>query len=76
MIRILSVPLPPAIEITRQAKLRPPTDIAAQMGIEPGLLEPYGSDVAKISLDAVESLADRPPGALCRGDGRHSHAAR
>ena len=36
------------------------TDIAAQMGIEPGLLEPYGSEVAKISLDAVESLADRP----------------
>ena len=36
------------------------TDIAAQMGIEPGLLEPYGIDVAKISLDAVESLADRP----------------
>jgi len=36
------------------------TAIAAQMGIEPGLLEPYGSDVAKISLDAVESLADRP----------------
>src|SRR6202451_2660341 len=36
------------------------TDIAAQMGIEPRLLEPYGSDVAKISLDAVEALADRP----------------
>jgi formate--tetrahydrofolate ligase len=54
------VPLPPAIEIARQAKLRPMADIAAQMGIEPGLLEPYGSDVAKISLDAVEALADRP----------------
>jgi formate--tetrahydrofolate ligase len=35
-------------------------DIAAQMGIEPGLLEPYGNAVAKISLDAVEALADRP----------------
>ncbi len=35
-------------------------DIAAQMGIEPGLLEPYGTNVAKISLDAVEALADRP----------------
>jgi formate--tetrahydrofolate ligase len=52
--------LPPAIEIARQAKLRPMTEIAAQMGIEPDLLEPYGSDVAKISLDAVEALADRP----------------
>ena len=36
------------------------TDIAAQMGIEPGLLEPYGSAVAKISLDAIEAMADRP----------------
>ncbi len=35
-------------------------EIATQMGIDPGLLEPYGNDVAKISLDAVEALADRP----------------
>jgi formate--tetrahydrofolate ligase len=35
-------------------------DIAAQMGIDPGLLEPYGTEVAKVSLDAVEALADRP----------------
>ena len=54
------MPLPPAIEIARQAKLSPMSDVAAQMGIEPGLLEPYGGDVAKISLDAVEALADRP----------------
>jgi formate--tetrahydrofolate ligase len=36
------------------------SDIAAQMGIEPGLLEPYGTGVAKVSLEAVEALADRP----------------
>src|ERR1700733_978470 len=54
------MPLPLAIEIARQAALRPMADIAAQMGIDPGLLEPYGSDVAKISLDAVDALADRP----------------
>jgi formate--tetrahydrofolate ligase len=54
------VPLPPAIEIARQATLLPMDDIAAQMGIPPGLLEPYGTNVAKISLDAVEALADRP----------------
>ena len=36
------------------------SDIAAQMGIGPGLLEPYGANVAKVSLDAVEALADRP----------------
>ncbi len=54
------MPLPPAIEIARQASLRPITDIAAQMGLAPELLEPYGASVAKVSLDAVEALADRP----------------
>jgi formate--tetrahydrofolate ligase len=54
------VPLPPAIEIARRANLRPIADIAAQMGIGPELLEPYGTSVAKVSLDAVEALGDRP----------------
>jgi formate--tetrahydrofolate ligase len=54
------VALPPAIEIARQAKMRPIDEIAGQMGIPPGLLEHYGSNVAKINLDAVESLAGRP----------------
>jgi formate--tetrahydrofolate ligase len=54
------VALPPAIEIARQAKLRPIDEIAGQMGIPPGLLEHYGANVAKINLDAVEALADRP----------------
>jgi len=54
------VALPPAIEIARHAKLRPIDEIAGQMGIPSGLLEHYGPNVAKINLDAVESLADRP----------------
>ena len=54
------MPLPPAIEIARRATLRPIADIAAQMGIGPELLEPYGTGVAKVSLDAVAALADRP----------------
>jgi formate--tetrahydrofolate ligase len=54
------VTLPPAIEIARHAKLRPIDEIAGQMGIPSGLLEHYGPNVAKINLDAVESLADRP----------------
>jgi formate--tetrahydrofolate ligase len=54
------VPLPPAIEIARRATLRPIADIAAQMGIGPELLEPYGTSVAKVSLQAVAALADRP----------------
>lgn len=52
--------LPPAIEIARQAKLRPIDEIAGQMGIPSALLEHYGANVAKINLDAVEALADRP----------------
>ncbi|HWF16191.1 MAG TPA: formate--tetrahydrofolate ligase [Acidimicrobiales bacterium] len=54
------MPLPPAIEIARHATLYPITDIAAQMGLGRELLEPYGSHVAKVSLDAVGALARRP----------------
>src|SRR6266576_2643956 len=35
-------------------------EIAAMMGIGQHLLEPYGHDVAKIKLEAIEELADRP----------------
>jgi formate--tetrahydrofolate ligase len=52
--------LPPAIEIARHATLEPIEAIAGQMGIAPGLLEHYGANVAKISLDAVAQLGDRP----------------
>jgi formate--tetrahydrofolate ligase len=54
------VALPPAIEIARQAKMRPIDEIAEQMGIPSSLLEHYGANVAKINLDAVETLANRP----------------
>jgi formate--tetrahydrofolate ligase len=54
------VPLPPAIEIARRATLRPITEVAADMGIGADLLEPYGGHVAKVRLDAVEALANRP----------------
>jgi formate--tetrahydrofolate ligase len=54
------VALPPAIEIARQAKLRPIDEIAGQMGLPPDLLEHYGSHVAKIGLEAIGALADRP----------------
>src|SRR5579862_4302859 len=54
------VPLPPAIEIARQATLRPIVEVAAQMGLGAELLEPYGSHVAKVSLDAVQALEGRP----------------
>ncbi len=42
------------------ARLKPLDEIAAEMGIGEHLLEPYGEGVAKIKLDAIEELADRP----------------
>ncbi|HUK72168.1 MAG TPA: formate--tetrahydrofolate ligase [Streptosporangiaceae bacterium] len=49
-----------ALEIARLAKLRPVADVAADMGIPHHLLEPYGEHVAKIKLDAIDQLSDRP----------------
>jgi len=54
------VTFPSDLEIARGADLRPLTEIARQMGIRPDLLEPHGHGVAKISLDAIDELADRP----------------
>jgi formate--tetrahydrofolate ligase len=51
---------PSDLHIARGAQLRPLPEIAGQMGIDPDLLEPYGRSVAKISLDAIEALGDRP----------------
>jgi formate--tetrahydrofolate ligase len=48
------------LEIARWAGLAPPERVAAQLGIGPEFLEPYGHDVAKIKLEAIEALADRP----------------
>jgi formate--tetrahydrofolate ligase len=57
------MPLPSRLtdlDIARRASLKPLPDVAAQMGLGEHLLEPYGSSVAKIRLDAIEALADRP----------------
>lgn len=48
------------LSIARASKLKPMTAIAREMGIEPELLELYGEGVAKIKLDAITALADRP----------------
>jgi formate--tetrahydrofolate ligase len=52
--------MPSALEIARQATLKPVADIAAEIGIPPWLIQPYGEHVAKIDLAAIEALADRP----------------
>ena len=51
---------PSDLEIARKATAKPLTEIAAQMGIGSEFLEPYGKSLAKISLDAIDSLKSRP----------------
>src|SRR5438105_12449907 len=53
------------IEIAQAAKMRPIIDIAREkLGIGPEDLEPYGHYKAKVSLDYIKSLKNRPNGKL------------
>ncbi|GAB3296954.1 formate--tetrahydrofolate ligase [Parasphingorhabdus pacifica] len=52
--------VPSDLDISRSTTLKPLEDIAGQLGIGRHLLEPYGSNVAKVSLDAIDEFADRP----------------
>ena len=51
---------PSDLEIARAAVPKPMPEVAAKMGIGEHLLRPYGTELAKISLDALDELADRP----------------
>ena len=51
---------PSDLDIARQARLKPLADIAQEVGIGEHLLEPYGDNVAKIKLDAIDELSDVP----------------
>jgi formate--tetrahydrofolate ligase len=52
------------LEIAQEAVLRPIADVAADAGIEPDELEPYGRHRAKVSLGILDRLAGRPDGKL------------
>jgi formate--tetrahydrofolate ligase len=53
------------IEIAQAAKMRPIIDIARErLGIGPENLEPYGHYKAKVSMDFIKSLQNRPDGKL------------
>jgi formate--tetrahydrofolate ligase len=53
------------IEIAQAAKKRPIIDIARErLGIAPENLEPYGHYKAKVSMDYIKSLKDKPNGKL------------
>jgi formate--tetrahydrofolate ligase len=54
------MPFPTDLEIARNAQLKPIDDIASEIGLGMHLLEPYGEQVAKIKLSAIEELADAP----------------
>jgi formate--tetrahydrofolate ligase len=51
---------PTDLDIARAAHPKPMPEVAAKMGIGEHLLRPYGTELAKISLDAIDELADRP----------------
>jgi len=56
---------PSNIEIAQRAKLKPIVPLAlARLGIPGENLEPYGHYKAKISLDYLATLKDRPDGKL------------
>ena len=53
------------IEIAQAAVMRPIVEIASdKLGIDARHLEPYGHYKAKVSLDYIKSLADKPDGKL------------
>ncbi|MEX2647401.1 MAG: formate--tetrahydrofolate ligase [Alphaproteobacteria bacterium] len=53
------------IEIAQAAKLMPIVDVAGErLGIAPEHLEPYGRTKAKVSMDFIRSLKDKPDGEL------------
>jgi len=52
------------IEIAQKATMKRVSEVAAGLGIPEASLEPYGHYKAKVSLDFVESLKDRPDGKL------------
>jgi len=59
------MPFPSNIEIAQQAKLRPIIALARErLGIPEDSLEPYGRYKAKVSLDYLAQLAERPEGKL------------
>lgn len=52
------------VQIAQEAKMVPITEIADFLGIDEHELEPYGRYKAKVSLDVLDRLEDRPDGKL------------
>src|SRR3974390_559415 len=56
--------VPSDIEIAQAAKIKPIGEIAKKLGIPGEAISPYGPYKAKIALDYIASLKDRPNGKL------------
>ncbi|MCV6605953.1 MAG: formate--tetrahydrofolate ligase, partial [Porticoccaceae bacterium] len=52
------------IDIARKAQMQPIMEVGARLGIPSENLVPYGHTKAKIDLDYIDSLKDRPDGKL------------
>ena len=52
------------IEIARAATMRPIGEVANKLNIPSDALQPYGHTKAKVSLDYIKSLTDKPSGKL------------
>jgi len=55
-------PVPSDIEIAQEAKLKPIMQVAEELGIHPDELELYGPYKAKVKLEILERLKNRPNG--------------
>ena len=52
------------VQIAQEAKLVPIVEVADYLGIDEHELEPYGRYKAKVSLDVLKRLEDKPDGKL------------
>lgn len=52
--------IPSDIDIARATTPAPLTEVAAAVGIDQSRLVPYGRHVAKVELDVIDTMADRP----------------
>jgi formate--tetrahydrofolate ligase len=50
------------IEIAREAKMKPIMEIGAKLGIPAESLQPYGHTKAKVDLNYIKTLKDKPDG--------------
>ena len=55
-------PVPSDIEIAQEAELKPITQVAEEVGLEPEELELHGRYMAKVRLEVLERLKDIPDG--------------